>query len=52
VLHLHYSFQLSILAFLGGALFGSLYVRHRTIVGITVAHYILGVCVFGPLRLV
>jgi membrane protease YdiL (CAAX protease family) len=52
VLHLHYSFQLSVLAFLGAALFGSLYARHRTIVGITVTHYIIGVCVFGPLQLV
>ena len=52
VLHLHYSFQLSVLAFLGAALFGRLYARHRTIVGITVTHYILGVCVFGPLQLV
>ena len=52
VLHLHYSFQLSVLAFLGAALFGRLYARHRTIIGITVTHYILGVCVFGPLQLV
>ena len=52
VFHLHYSFQLSILAFLGALLFGGLYIRHRTIVGIVVAHYILGVCVFGPLQLV
>jgi membrane protease YdiL (CAAX protease family) len=52
VLHLHYSFQLSVLAFLGAGLFGMLYARHRTIVGIIVLHYILGVCVFGPLQLV
>jgi membrane protease YdiL (CAAX protease family) len=52
VFHLHYSFQLSALAFLAAILFGRLYARHRTIVGITVAHYILGVCVFGPLQLV
>lgn len=52
VVHLHYSFQLSVLAFLGAALFGSLYARHRTILGITVMHYILGVCIFGPLQLV
>jgi membrane protease YdiL (CAAX protease family) len=52
VLHLHYSFQLSVLAFFAALLFGGLYARHRTIVGITVAHYILGVCVFGPLGLV
>ena len=51
-IHLHYSFRLGVLAFLGAALFGKLYARHRTIAGITVAHYILGVCVFGPLRLV
>src|SRR4051794_24320104 len=52
VLHLHYSFQLSALAFLAALLLGRLYARHRTIVGITVAHYLLGVCVFGPLQLV
>ena len=50
--HLHYSFQLSVLAFLGAGLLGKLYARHRTIAGIIVAHYILGVCVFGPLQLV
>ena len=52
VVHLHYSFELCILAFFGALLFGSLYARHRTIVGITVAHYILGQCIFGPLQLV
>jgi hypothetical protein len=52
VVHLHYSFELCILAFFGALLFGSLYARHRTILGITVAHYILGQCIFGPLQLV
>jgi membrane protease YdiL (CAAX protease family) len=52
VVHLHYSFELCVLAFFGAILFGSLYARHRTIVGITVAHYILGQCIFGPLQLV
>jgi hypothetical protein len=52
VVHLHYSFALGMLAFCGAILFGSLYARHRTIVGITIAHYILGQCIFGPLQLV
>lgn len=52
VVHLHYSFELGVLAFFGAVLFGSLYARHRTIFGITVAHYILGQCIFGPLQLV
>ncbi len=52
VVHLHYSFELGVLAFFGAVLFGSLYARHRTILGITVAHYILGQCIFGPLQLV
>lgn len=52
VVHLHYSFELGVLAFFGAALFGCLFARHRTILGITVAHYILGQCIFGPLQLV
>jgi Type II CAAX prenyl endopeptidase Rce1-like len=52
VVHLHYSFALGMLAFFGAVLFGTLYARHRTIVGITIAHYILGQCIFGPLQLV
>jgi hypothetical protein len=52
VVHLHYSFELGVLAFFGAVLFGGLYARHRTIFGITVAHYILGQCIFGPLQLV
>ena len=52
VVHLHYSFELGVLAFFGAVLFGSLYARHRSILGITVAHYILGQCIFGPLQLV
>jgi hypothetical protein len=52
VVHLHYSFELGVLAFFGALLFGGLYARHRTILGITVAHYILGQCIFGPLQLV
>lgn len=52
VVHLHYSFDLGVMAFLGAMLFGTLYARHRTILGITVAHYILGQFIFGPLQLV
>ncbi len=52
VVHLHYSFRLGIIAFLGAALFGWLYARHRTILGATVAHYILGQLMFGPLQLI
>jgi len=52
VVHLHYSFALGILSFIGAVLFGSLYARHRTILGITVAHYILGQFIFGPLQLI
>jgi hypothetical protein len=51
VVHLHYSFGLGMLSLFGAALFGTLYARHRTIVGVTLAHYILGQCIFGPLQL-
>lgn len=51
VVHLHYSFGLGILSLFGAALFGMLYARHRTIAGVTVAHYVLGQCIFGPLQL-
>ncbi|MFN7924169.1 MAG: CPBP family intramembrane glutamic endopeptidase [Bryobacteraceae bacterium] len=52
VVHLHYSFRLGMMSFIGAALFGFLYARHRTIAGITVAHYVLGQFIFGPLQLV
>ena len=52
VVHLHYSFTLGVMAFIGAMLFGTLYARHRTILGITIAHYILGQFIFGPLQLV
>ncbi len=33
VVHLHYSFALGVMAFIGSVVFGTLYVRHRTIFG-------------------
>jgi hypothetical protein len=52
VVHLHYSFALGVMAFFGAVVFGTLYARHRTIVGIAVAHYLVGQCIFGPLQLI
>lgn len=47
VVHLHYSFRIGLISFVGAVLFGFLYARHRTIIGITIAHYILGQIIFG-----
>lgn len=41
--HLHYSTATMVVTILGGIFFGWLYTRHRTLVGISVAHYILGI---------
>ena len=51
-MHLHYSFVPGMVAFVGSILFGVLYARHRTVIGVTVCHYFLGLVVFGPLQLV
>ena len=42
VVHLHYSFRIGLISFVGAALFGFLHARHRTIIGIAILHYILG----------
>ncbi len=51
VMHLHYSFQVGLIAFLGSVVFGALYARHRTVIGVTVCHFVLGQMIFGPLQL-
>jgi membrane protease YdiL (CAAX protease family) len=47
VVHLHYSTPTMVVTILGGIFFGWLYSRHRTLVGITIAHYILGILLFN-----
>lgn len=42
VTHTYFSFWLSVLSVLGGFLWGWLYARHQTIVGVSISHFILG----------
>jgi membrane protease YdiL (CAAX protease family) len=51
VVHLHFSFATGIIAMLSGLLFGTMFARQRTLVGVSVAHFVLGTMAFGPLRL-
>ncbi len=50
--HLHYGTQSVVITFLAGLYFGWLYTRHRTLVGVTVAHFLLGVLYIDVLELV
>jgi len=43
IMHLHISVPMALLTFGASLLFGTLYVRHRNLVGVTIAHYALGV---------
>ena len=52
VVHLHYSFFTGMVAFSGGVFFGWLYSRHRTILGVSLIHYLVGQVTFGPLQLI
>ena len=51
VVHLHFSFTTGAVAMVSGLLFGAMFARHRTIVGVSVSHFILGSLAFGPLQL-
>jgi len=51
-MHLHYSFLIGIMAFIGAVILGTLYARHRTIIGICICHYVIGQLIFGPLQLI
>ncbi len=52
VVHLHYSPGFMLSTFAGGIFFGALYCRHRTLVGVSAAHFLLGHLVFDVLRLI
>ncbi len=51
VVHLHFSFSTGMVAMLSGILFGVMFVRQRTLLGVSLSHFILGSLAFGPLRL-
>jgi len=42
VTHTYYSFWLSLVSVVGGFLLGWLYSRHQTIVGVSIAHFVVG----------
>jgi membrane protease YdiL (CAAX protease family) len=52
VLHLHYSTATMAATFVSGLFFGWLYYRHRTIVGVSAAHYLLGTLAMDVLHLI
>jgi hypothetical protein len=51
VVHLHFSFATGVIATLSGLMFGALFARQRTLLGVAVSHFVLGTLAFGPLRL-
>jgi membrane protease YdiL (CAAX protease family) len=42
VSHTYFSFWISVLSILGGFFWGFLYMRHQTIVGVAVSHFLIG----------
>jgi len=51
VVHLHFSFATGALAMASGILFGAMFARQRTLLGVSMSHFLLGTLAFGPLRL-
>jgi hypothetical protein len=51
VMHLHYSFRMAVIAGIGSLVFGSMFARQRTLIGVSIAHLILGALIIGPLQL-
>ncbi len=51
VVHLHFSFWTGMVAMVSGLLFGAMYARQRSLLGVSISHFILGTLAFGPLRL-
>ena len=48
-LHLHYNSFIMGSTLISGLVFGALYLRHRTIVGVSLAHYLLGILLIDVL---
>jgi hypothetical protein len=51
VVHLHFSFTAGALAMVSGIIFGRMFARQRTVLGVSISHFILGTLAFGPLQL-
>jgi membrane protease YdiL (CAAX protease family) len=45
-LHLHLSVSFALMAFLPGLFWGWLYSRHRTLIGVTISHILIGAWIF------
>ncbi len=52
VLHLHYAQSTFVATFIAGLLFGWLYRRHQTLVGVSIAHFLLSVITWECLGLI
>ncbi|MFH1477074.1 MAG: type II CAAX endopeptidase family protein [Verrucomicrobiota bacterium] len=52
VVHLHYSAATMLATMVAGLFFGWLYRRHQTLVGVSVAHFLLGTLALDILRLI
>lgn len=42
VFHIHYTFALAFVTIISGFLWGCMYVRHKTIVGVSISHFFIG----------
>ena len=42
ILHLHLGMTMAVMAFVGSSFFGYLYLRHGTLLGVTLLHYLVG----------
>jgi CRP-like cAMP-binding protein len=46
IFHIHFGLTAVVVTFLSSLVFGALYARHENIIGVSVLHYISGVCAF------
>ena len=51
VMHLHYSFRMAMIATSGSIVFGAMFLKQRTLIGVSLAHFILGALISGPFQL-
>ena len=47
ITHIHLSWQIALAIFIGGLVWGWLYTRHRTLIGVSISHAILGFWAFN-----
>jgi membrane protease YdiL (CAAX protease family) len=50
-MHLHYSFRMAAIATIGSVILGWMFSKRRTLIAVSIAHFILGALIIGPLQL-